>query len=145
MASLGVDIEHALEKPRPGDAGVGSMPVAVLWHRLRLGLWNDQGSALVVWRKDAGKAGQMHSWPGHNRRQALHQLERRHHDVGRADQPGVLLPLTMRPASESCGARSGTFGANFGPQTTFLANPDHSSGLFENVFNFEFRSKEKMM
>lgn len=48
------------------------------------GLGHHHGSVFIVWRKDSGKASQVHAGSGDDRREPLHEFELSHLDVSRA-------------------------------------------------------------
>jgi hypothetical protein len=51
---------------------------------------NDLGPEFGVWCKPTMEANQMQLWAWHQGGQALHELKRRHHDVGSAVAPGAF-------------------------------------------------------
>ena len=91
-AVFDVDIEHALEQLRPTHArrramGVpGCMCVGLVRPR------NDRGAQSGIGREHPMKVDQKQARPRHQRGEALHDLQRRHHDTSGAVAVGAFEP-----------------------------------------------------
>jgi hypothetical protein len=106
-AMLHVDLEHEFEQLGPAQSHWWSMVRAAclalgslygLGGRLGL-LRHHQRAQLCVGYQHALEADQMQPWPGHQRRQPLHKLQRRHRAMRGAVAPGVLSLSTTWPAA----------------------------------------------
>ena len=86
-----VNIEHALEQARPAHARRRAVRVFVrrlagILRRAR----HDRGAQPGIGRQHPMKTDQMQARLRHQRRQALHEFQRRHPDVRGAVAPGAL-------------------------------------------------------
>src|SRR5262245_30008432 len=97
-----VDVEDAFEQPGPADACRSALPVSVLaWglggRRCRSG--NDFTAQLRVWCQHAVKPDQMKTRAWHQSRQAFHELQRLHDDMG-----GAVFVRTLQLQYDLAGA-----------------------------------------
>ena len=89
-AALHVDIEHAPEQLRPAQARGLSVRMFAIPRRRGLRLrrhGHHLRSQFGIRREHPVKPDQVQPWPGHQRRQPLHEFHRRQHDVGGAVAP----------------------------------------------------------